>query len=200
MNGKVLTNSEITTILYKNVNFVYEFDKICNTFAINPFLLELILNNLDLKFDKFRKLIKSNYRFLDAYNEKGIITVKGLLNEEIQTVFINDMLLKPCQSIMHYIQESEQYFMMNGVKTSLYGLMSEFNKSRPARLTRYKGLGEMNPDQLRDSTLSRDNRTLIRYTVKDIEAEIQDIRSIESDKSVLLKGLKLIDKSDIMSN
>jgi DNA gyrase/topoisomerase IV subunit B len=89
---------------------------------------------------------------------------------------------------------------MNGVKTSLYGLMSEFNKSRPARLTRYKGLGEMNPDQLRDSTLSRDNRTLIRYTVKDIEAEIQDIRSIESDKSVLLKGLKLIDKSDIMSN
>jgi DNA gyrase/topoisomerase IV subunit B len=201
LNGKQLSNSEITTILYKNVNFVYEFDKVCNTFAIDPFLLELILNNLNLDFAKFKKLIKSRYRFLDVYKEKnGVTSVRGLLGDEVQTVYINDMLLKPCQGIMHYIQESESYYIMNGVQTSLYGLMNEFNKSRPPRLVRYKGLGEMDPDQLRDSTLSRDNRTLMRYTVKDIEEEIKDIRTIESDKSVLLKGLKIMDKSDIMNN
>ena len=73
--------------------------------------------------------------------------------------------------------------------------MVEFAKSQPSRLTRYKGLGEMNVDQLWDSTLSPQNRTLIRYTVESVEREIEEIRRIDSDKSALLKGLNLSTKS-----
>ena len=196
MKGNDLTPAQITAILYKNVNFVTEFNKICNTFAIDPYLLELILNNVfELPYDKFKKLIEKQYRFLTVEKENGIIMIKGLAGSEIQTVILHDMLINVCEPIMRYFHKSQPYYIVNGNKTSLYGLMVEFARSQPSRLTRYKGLGEMNVDQLWDSTLSPQNRTLIRYTVESVEREIEEIRRIDSDKSALLKGLNLTDRS-----
>jgi DNA gyrase subunit B len=43
-------------------------------------------------------------------------------------------------------------------------------------MQRYKGLGEMNPDQLWDTTLNRDTRTLLQVKV----GEVQDADDIFS--------------------
>ena len=82
--------------------------------------------------------------------------------------------------------------MLNDQVVTLYELMKAFNAFIPANLTRYKGLGEMNGEQLAESTLHPDsNRTLMRYTVEDVKAEIEAIRAIESDKASLLKDIKI---------
>jgi DNA gyrase subunit B len=46
-------------------------------------------------------------------------------------------------------------------------LMKDFDSSAKITLSRYKGLGEMNPEQLWDTTMNPDNRTLLKVTIED---------------------------------
>ena len=73
---------------------------------------------------------------------------------------------------------------------SLYEVMNLIDKLLP-NLMRFKGLGEQNPSELRESTMSVQNRTLIQYTIESAKDEIEMIRIIDEDKSALLRGIHI---------
>ena len=50
------------------------------------------------------------------------------------------------------------------------------------QVTRFKGLGEMNPEELRETTLDRANRTLIKVTLADAAAADEMFRVLMGDK------------------
>lgn len=50
------------------------------------------------------------------------------------------------------------------------------------QVTRFKGLGEMNPEELRETTLNRDNRTLVKVTLTDAAAADEMFRVLMGDK------------------
>ncbi|MEZ6134288.1 MAG: DNA gyrase subunit B [Pirellulaceae bacterium] len=50
------------------------------------------------------------------------------------------------------------------------------------QVTRFKGLGEMNPEELRETTLDRDNRTLVKVTLTDAAAADEMFRVLMGDK------------------
>ena len=47
------------------------------------------------------------------------------------------------------------------------------NKLKPRIITRYKGLGEANSQQLWDTTLNPDTRILIQLTMEDVEKDLE---------------------------
>ena len=50
------------------------------------------------------------------------------------------------------------------------------------QVTRFKGLGEMNAEELRETTLDPDNRTLLQVTMQDAGAADEMFRVLMGDK------------------
>lgn len=196
-NGKTIANSDITSILYNNMDYVSLLESIAMTYAIHPNILELILINRNETPKKFKSIVEKAYRFAEVTKSKDGYIIRGLMENEYHTIIFDSRLLNACTELIGFIDSSINYFKVNGEVMSLYNMMKLFNSTSPNGLNRYKGLGEMNADQLSYSTLRPEHRTLKRYTVEDVEKEIEEIRLIDSDKSVLLKGIK-IRKEDVM--
>lgn len=190
-SGKVIPKEDLIHLMFINANYVAMLEAISTTFAVNPFLLEYMLNLQGDKFSTIRKNIKQVDRYLDLEERNGSIVLTGLYDDKIHTVIFNEFLYDNCKGIKQFLDASpEEYFNVNGTNISLYGLMKMYDSYRPSSIQRFKGLGEMDPNQLKESTLHPDyNRHLIRFTTADIEKEIQAIRKIESNKSLLLKGV-----------
>lgn len=187
---KVLSPKEVTALLYNNSDYVTELDKIANTYAIDPYLLEDMLKLRKQPFKKFQAGIMKKYRFLNVTLSSSGKTyiIQGIANEKYHEVFFDDRLIHECANVLPCIDGSEDIYILNGLSVSLYTVMQEFNKFMPPKLERFKGLGEMDPSQLAPSTLRPDgDRVLVQYTIENFEKELEEMRYINSNKDMLLK-------------
>lgn len=202
--NKPMTKSEITAILYRNMDYVKNLQVISDTFAIDPLLLEYILGNIVLPLEKnkvssLKKIITKKGKFLDVRKEKDTIVIDGLYQERYHRIFLNDRFINKCQELLDHINNTPKEFILNGERVTLYELMVAFKKVEPKNLKRYKGLGEMNGDQLFESTFDpgdNSGRTLIQYTMESAKEEIETMRILNNNTRELLNDIR-IKKDDI---
>ena len=193
--GNKMTPGSISNLIVKNIGYDLMLDNASASFALEPHLLEIILNNYEGGYKAIKSVIEKAYRFIKVTKEHGLIMVRGPLNDKIRTIPVDDRLIELCKPVLEVIKRSEEFYTLNGNIVSLYDLIKTFNQYKPKNITRYKGLGEMTAEQLKYSTLHPDyDRTLIRYTIDDIKEEMKEIRSIESDFSILLRDIRKPDK------
>ena len=127
-----------------------------------------------------QKEIVKKYRFMNVYKEKDTIIFDGIINDS-NTLFLNDRFVKDCEEILDIIDHNKGgfFYKMNDKVCSIYEIMQAFEATRPNHLQRYKGLGEMNADQIADSTLlPTSDRTLIRYTIEDVKVFVEALDKI----------------------
>ncbi|MBN3039735.1 MAG: DNA topoisomerase (ATP-hydrolyzing) subunit B [Candidatus Omnitrophica bacterium] len=94
---------------------------------------------------------------------------------------INEDLAKLGMSLKDYLDQEKDLFVLTyqdtGEKTTCNNLKQVLEESRKAatkgmHIQRYKGLGEMNPEQLWESTMDPQKRTLVKVTIEDtVEAD-----------------------------
>lgn len=199
-----LSNREITLFFMRNTDYIYHLERIANTYAIKPYLLEMVLNHYVInknKIDvtKLQKEIKSIYRFMDVKKVKGSIIIDGVIDKSNLIIF-NEKFLNDCSNILNIINENDSlYYLINGEKKSLYEIMKIYDSAAPSGITRYKGLGELDSEDLAITTLlPNSDRTLIRYTLQDAKEEIEAIREYETDTKKILGLVGTIQRDDLL--
>jgi len=200
IKNKAYSKQQITKILYDNIDYIKYMNHVCSTYAIDHSLMEFILYNLDLGIDsaKFKTAIEKQFKFVKVSKENGVIILRGLVGSRFQTVFCNQRMFADCARLIDMINNSDKFYMVNGQKMTLLGLMNLFNEFEPKNLTRYKGLGEMPPKMLGESTvLPGMGRTLKQYTIEDCKKELKYFTELQSDKAIFSRGIK-IRKEDIV--
>lgn len=187
--------AELSKLLYVNIDYVRELTRVADNHAINPLLLESVLT---LKYNKvsdakFKSSIMKQFKYIDKVEKKkGTIVIEGLVDSKYQTVFVNDTLMQESKRVLDIIAQNKMLaYKVNGEVMSIYELMKLFDKSAPASIQRYKGLGEMDGARLFNSTLDPENRCLIRYTIENVKEEIESIKFYEDNKSRLIEDVKV---------
>ncbi len=103
-----------------------------------------------------------------------------------------------CPPIYKFSQgKKEEYVYEEEHTPDMYG----FDKEK-TEIQRYKGLGEMNPEQLRDTTMNPENRRLNQITVEDAEEADRLFRilmgeDVQSRKHFILTHAKTVKELDI---
>ena len=196
-----LTGKELTLLFMVNEDYVFELERLSMTYAVDPRLMEMALFNYYNKraIGPLKKDLKKVFRFMDVSEKNGIMTYDGTIRES-NFLFMNERLINDCQRLMNIIKKNNKlYYKLNGNVSSIYDIMKVFEKNTPSGIQRYKGLGEMDADQIAVSTLRPDSdRTLIRYTLEDAKEELAIIREFESDRSKLLDFVGTVKRSDLL--
>lgn len=203
--GKKIDPNTFSRILLENSDYLYDFKDIMDTYKLSPELLEaIIISSLKKeKFEAFRKRVTSMYRFINNENivkMKDSIKIKGLIGKEVETVYYNDRFIQQCSAIIPPIKkalsENHMEFFINDNKVGLYTLVN--SAMNVAEVSRFKGLGEMNGNQLAESTMDPDTRTLIQYTIDDINETTNIIRNYDSNKKLIFTEIGNIDRGELI--
>lgn len=198
--GKDISAKELAKILYTNIDYVYELKKVADNHALDPVFLESILTLIytQTPVASWKKQLKKQFQYIFSVKEvNGTVVIEALIGE-YQTAFINQNLITAASKVFEiFKQNSALVYTMDGKLSSLYELMSEFDKCAPPSIQRYKGLGEMDGDRLFDSTLNPEDRCLIQYTVDNVKEDLERMRYYESNKIEVLNDVK-ISRFDVM--
>jgi DNA gyrase subunit B len=122
------------------------------------------------KVDVFVHGISTEYLFTEDFIKSSSYKRMTNLTESIEGIF----------SEKSYIQRGEKQHLVADFKEALSWLMKE--AQRGLMIQRYKGLGEMNPDQLWDTTMDPETRRMMQVNIEDAVAADQIFTTLMGDE------------------
>ncbi len=176
---KGIGNNELLQILKIIAHYRLLINELERRYPIQYVLRFLIENDLDTHNFEILSISIENYLIEKKYNilkkqidnlsiVLNVQTPLGIIETKITRNLFHDNSFKECKKIFKKIQERELEFLEGkDIIASLENI--EETTKKGAEISRYKGLGEMNKEELWETTMSPQNRTLIQVKIENDE-------------------------------
>ena len=133
----------------------------------------------------FKKMDNHPARVTVSKTEHGSVTEKGLPKEFFESAeYLRIVELGKTLAGMigdgAYVSRGEAKEEITTFKQAMTWLLDQARKGQT--IQRYKGLGEMNPDQLRETTLNPESRRLMQVRIEDILASDEIFTTLMGDQ------------------
>lgn len=202
-NGKQLDKNDMITFLQDTYDYSTNLIRISkNLGRVNKFLVESIIALLVLSkvirsstdHDDFEELFHdqkfvSNFmahlqkKFPEVTVQTETCSIRGNVDGHFYAIKLNNRFVRQIEDLIP-IYQKYGYMLQVAEKKGDYQwltiaeFLDQTLKLSSKILTRYKGLGELNPDQMRSTALDMNNRVSIMYTVADAEKEVAIFRKL----------------------
>lgn len=205
--GKLMSDEALRGFLMINRTYLEELIRMSTYYATHQYLIEFIaMFGGESDFDK-----RLSETFPEITYEKDSGLIYGIHEGRYQNIMINKQVNKKLEKLRRILVEGNlgmYYYGVQGIskngavedlgRMSIGQFLQAAQKHVPEIVQRYKGLGEIDAKELRDTTLDPNHRLLIKLTVDSIEKDLERFDILQGD-SINAKKLRkeLIAKFDI---
>lgn len=216
-----MTKDELYDFLLDTINYRVSLIRLSKYYNVDKYVVEMIaalLITMGVTAGHLKDALNSQ-SFITTFMSKiqkkfpeiklsGTNSIRGVANGRFMSIQLNERFMKKLDEFIDiYMQYGYELIVKEKggeeSKMTIGEFLETSYKLTPKIITRYKGLGEANPEQLAETTLNPDNRILVQFTMDDCVKAMKIFEKLQGNKAADKAARKLmmseykIDRDDL---